>query len=111
MLKQFYKSTDEFFECEVEINTKRKMGRDLAASIASFFGAHGLERRDTNMSHNSKTSIPMDIIETIQDSKQKSVKKISWLEDERKAHHDELVMGKFRVTTKVVEPGSIKNLV
>ena len=111
-MKQFYKSSDEYFEAEVEINTKRKLGRDLAASIASFFGGIGLERRDTNQSHVTGRSIAIEsIVDSRMRSDQKSVKKISWLEDERKEHHDELVMGKFRVTTKILEPASIKNLV
>jgi len=29
-LKGFYKSNEEYFEVEVEVNTKRRIGRELA---------------------------------------------------------------------------------
>ena len=42
----------EYLNLEIELTTKRKIGRDLAEQIASFF--QDLERRDTYQSFKSR---------------------------------------------------------
>ena len=107
MISQFQQTKKEYLNLEIELTTKRKIGRDLAEQIASFF--QDLERRDTYQSFKSRIQkVPNEIeVQSVNTLEQK----IYWLEGEEQESHNELAPGRIRVSSKTCLPEDYKNLI